>query len=130
MRDRFLQIPMVLRILCGAAFVLGLLQLAALAFPVLSPRINGSVINAPALIILIGCFHVAMGWGVYEKRKWCIPMIVITPFVQCGVLYIDKGLPPSEVITENIVVSVAWVAFFTAYISLGRANKYFFGGYA
>jgi len=125
--NRFEQIPLVLKIVCGSTFVLGVFQLFAMFFPFLSPRIEGAVISAPALMLLMGVFHIAIGWGVYTKQKWIIPFIIISPIIQYSVLYLDKGLPSGEVIKTNIAVLGSWVAFFATYFLLGRAKNYFAG---
>lgn len=125
--DRFEQMPLVLKIVCGATFVLGVFQLFALVFPFLSPRIEGMVIGAPALVLLMGVFHIAIGLGVYTKQKWTIPLIIISPIFQYSVLYLDKGLPSGEAIKTHIAVVGGWVAFFATYFLLGRAKKYFAG---
>ena len=123
--DRFELMPLLLKIICGATFVLGVFQLLGLLIPILSPRIEGTTISSPILMVLMGGFHIAIGYGVYTRKKWSIPLIIISPIIQYSILYLDKGLPTGEAIKLNLAIVIIWAAFFTTYFVLGRAKVYF-----
>ncbi|BCO31163.1 hypothetical protein TspCOW1_12660 [Thiohalobacter sp. COW1] len=125
--ERFELMPLILKIVCGAAFVLSIFQIAALFFPILSPQIEGVAINAPFFIVLMGAFYIAIGWGVYAKQKWSIPLIVLSPLFQYGILFLDRGLPSEQAIKVNLLFVAVWAVLFVVYFSRKRVKSYFCG---
>lgn len=123
--ERFEQMPLILKIVCGAAFVLGIFQIAAIIFPILSPKIEGVAIGTSYLMALMGVFHIAIGWGVYAKQKWSMPLIALSPLFQYSILYLDRGLPSEQSIMVNLVFVAIWAVLFVAYFLRKRVKSYF-----
>jgi len=117
--------PVLIKIVCGATLILGVLQLVAIVFPVVSPQIEGVCISNPLLAILMSLIHLVTGWGIYTKRVWGMFFAATLPFFQYSILYLQIGLPSSEALELNLIFSFAWLLFWGAYYFLSNARKYF-----
>lgn len=117
--------PLILKLIFGASLVLGLLQIFAIAFPLLSPRILGNSIGSPLLMLIMGVIHVAIGLGIYKKRKWAVALIVLLPAFQFGALYIDRGFVSQQELMSTLIIVLAWAVIFTVYFLRGKAESYF-----
>ena len=121
----FSSIPLILKIVCAASFSLGLLQLIALVFPVVSPQIQGVKLSSPFLIIITGLIHIYIGWGVYAQKFTAMLLVIISPFLQFSILYAQISLPSEEELQTNIMLSAAWAVIFTLYYFFSSARPYF-----
>ncbi|MEW8288522.1 MAG: hypothetical protein AB2697_21280 [Candidatus Thiodiazotropha endolucinida] len=119
------QMPIVLKIVCGAALVLGMLQILALVFPSLSPKMLGKSITSPFLMLIVGSFHIAIGLGIYKKQKWSIPLIVLLPIFQFGALYVDRGFLSKQALISTFIFVLAWAVLFSVYFVHSKAGSYF-----
>ena len=123
--DRFDAMPLLLKITCTALFVLGFFQLLALIYPVVAPKIEGTSITKPMLVVLVGLVHILVGYGIYIRKKWCMVLIIFLPLFQYGTLYLEIGLPPKEALQTNAIMSLGWSILWIGYYYLGNAKSYF-----
>ena len=105
-------IPYLLRVALSASFVLGVLQIAALIYPELSPRIKGELITSAFLIVLMGCIHIALGVGIFYRKKWSLILIITIPFIQNIIYYLDTSFPSIGVLSIDFIFSAIWAIFF------------------
>lgn len=117
--------PLFLKITFGALSVLSFLQLLALFYPTITPMIEGVRLTNSALIIIMGLGHIVVAYGIYIKQRWSMLLIIILPFLQYTILYLDIGLPPNEVLQHNLILSLGWLVIWTAYYYISGAKSYF-----
>jgi len=125
MWERFSNIPWVLRIACAATIVLGFFQLLAIIFPAISPNLNGVILTSLHLQIFMAAIHIALGWGIYARKKWSMLLLITLPFFQYGVLFLETSLPEIGELTTEITFSAIWIMFFIGYYFLSSAKVYF-----
>ncbi len=123
--DNFNRIPLVLKIVCAASFVLGVLQLIALFIPAVSPQILGLKLTSPSLIIIMGVIHIFIGWGIYTKYFIAMLFVILLPCFQLGILYSEIPFPQMEKLQTIIILSVIWAIFFIVYYYVSSARAYF-----
>jgi len=123
--SKFEEMPWLLKIICGATSVLGFLQILAILFPVISPKIDGVSLTTPILMLIMGLVHMAIGWGIFVKKKIVMLVIILSPLFQYGVLYLEIGLPTKDVLQTNGMIFIGWAVFFTGYYFLSQARPYF-----
>lgn len=123
--SRFEEMPFLIKIACGATFGLGIFQLVALIFPVVSPKIEGVSISTPLLAILMSFIHIAVGWGIYNKKRWGMLFTAALPLFQYSILYLEIGLPSNEAFQLNLIMCLGWVIFWAGYYYLSNARSYY-----
>lgn len=123
--DRFGDMPFILRIACLAPGALGLLQLVALIYPAVSPGIDGVTLTSPTLAAVMGIIHLAVAWAIFRRVTWVIPVIILLPFIQYGILYLEIGIPAQSSLNLNLLFAGVWVLFFCVYFFVFKAHRYF-----
>lgn len=123
--NRVSSIPVVLRIACLASGALGLLQVAAIIFPAVSPGIDGVALRSPILAAVMGVIHLALAWAIFRRMAWAVPVIILLPFVQYGVLYLETGIPEQSHLKLNLLFSGVWALIFCVYLFGFKAHRYF-----
>jgi hypothetical protein len=120
----FFTIPIILRIVCGATFCLGILQIVGLLVPAVSPGIDGVAITSPVIGAVMGVAHIVLGWGIFNKLKWTIPIIIVLPFLQYGLFYLQEP-PSSDNLQVNMAMSFGWLIISSLYFFVFGAKSYF-----
>jgi len=123
--ETFGEIPLLLRIACAASFFLGVFQVIAIILPSASPQIGGASLTNPVLMLVMGVAHIALGWGIFARKKLVMPFLAILPLFQYGVLYLDMGLPDKDAIYTNLGMSFGWLLFFGLYFLSSSVRRYF-----
>ncbi|WLD59629.1 hypothetical protein NFC81_07550 [Salinispirillum sp. LH 10-3-1] len=123
--NRVSAIPLILRVACLASGALGLLQLVAIIFPVVSPGIDGVTLRSPELAAVMGVIHVGLAWAIFRRLAWAVPVIILLPFIQYGILYLEVGVPEQSRLRLNLLFSGVWALIFSAYLFGFKAFKYF-----
>ncbi len=120
----FFTIPIILRVACGATFFLGILQIVGLLVPAVSPRIDGVAIASPVIGTAMGVAHIVLGWGIFNKQKWTMLIIIILPFLQYGLFYLQEP-PSNDILQMNMTMSFGWLVVFALYFFAFGAKSYF-----
>lgn len=124
-RARFGAMTGILKIACAATFLLGVFQLVAIVLPAVSPNIDGVVLTNPVLQLVAGFGHALLGWGIFGRKSWARPLLVVFPVFQYGVLYIAIQLPPAEIPPLHLVWTAGWAMFFAFYCYRGGGRGQF-----
>lgn len=126
--NRVGSIPLVLRVACLASGTLGLLQVVALIFPVVSPGIDGVVLESSILAASMGTIHLVLAWAIFRRMAWAVPVIILLPIIQYGILYLETGIPEQSHLQLNLLFSGIWALVFGVYLFGFKAHRYFRAG--
>ncbi|WP_426370036.1 hypothetical protein [Pseudocolwellia sp. HL-MZ7] len=124
--QRVKSIPVILRTVFLASFFIGVFQIVALIFPELSPKMEGEKISSSVLMVFMGAIHLALGLGLFYRKKWSIILLIIFPIMQYSIYYLDTSLPAADKLQIDLIFSFIWAFFFVVYIYGFKYKSYFY----
>jgi hypothetical protein len=123
---RITSMPVVLRILCLASFFLGVFQIIGLIFPEIAPKMKGEQISSTVLMVLFGFIHISLGLSIFFRKKWSMFLVIIFPFLQNSIYYLDTNLPTFAQLQIDFVMLLIWATFFSVYFYFYKFKSYFY----
>ncbi|OLQ77577.1 hypothetical protein BIT28_16205 [Photobacterium proteolyticum] len=118
-------IPLVLRILCVASFVLGVIQFFSLFTPSLSPYIGEIKVSSPISMMILGGVHVFIALGIFNRWTLAGIIVPLIPIFHYGIIYFELRETRTIELSELLASCLIWGTGFLVYYFIFGAWKYF-----
>jgi hypothetical protein len=127
--QRVKAMPVILRTAFLVSLTLGVLQIIALVFPEIAPKMKGNQISSSILIMCMSCIHIVLGLGIFHRKKWSMFLVIIFPLIQYSVFYLDTVIPVLDDLKTDLGFSLFWAVFFIVYFYFFNYKSYFYEGH-
>lgn len=123
--EKINNIPLVLRILCGASLVISPLLLVSIFIPELSLAITNIELTSWLPNLINGILLAIIGIGILMRWKLTIVAVILTPVIQDTSFYIWGKQPDSVNIIELASTSLVGAIAFAIYLKFFGGWEYF-----